>query len=151
MNVLVVDDEREYRTLVGNYLEDQGWTVFLAADGQEGMDNLYREKIDIIVSDIYMPVMDGLKFYRNVRTNPKFAEIPFLFVSAYDDPSTIQAVKNPKLDGFSRKGRPVNDLKAWIQYLMTPPEKRPPTPPGDSATRSTARDWRRELPRTRRR
>ncbi|HEY6191276.1 MAG TPA: response regulator [Bacteroidota bacterium] len=150
MNILVVDDEREYRTLVGNFLEDQGWTVFLAGDGQEGMDTLYREKIDIIVSDIYMPVMDGLKFHRSVRGNAKFAEIPFLFVSAFDDPHTMDAIKNPRIDGFSRKGRPVADLKSWIQYLLTPVDKRPPTPPGES-TRSTGREWRRDLPRTRRR
>ena len=133
MNVLVVDDEREYRVLVGNFLSDQGWTVFLAENGQEGLNTLFREKIDIIVSDIYMPVMDGLKFHRSVRSNPKFAETPFLFVSAYDDPHTVEAVKNPKIEGFSRKGRPVSDLKLWIQYLMTPVEKRPTVPPGSGS------------------
>ena len=150
MNVLVVDDEREYRVLVGNYLSEQGWTVFLAADGQEGVDTLYREKIDIIVSDIYMPVMDGLKFHRAVRNNPRFAGIPFLFVSAYDDRHTLEVVKDTKLEGFSRKGRPVSDLKLWIEYLMTPVEKRPVVPPGDTS-KSISKEWRREIPRTRRR
>ena len=150
MNILVVDNEREYRTLVGHYLTEQGWTVFLAEDGEEGLNTLYRETIDMIVSDIYMPVMDGLKFHRAVRNEPKFAGIPFLFVSAYDDPQTIHAVKDPAIEGFSRKGRPVSDLKLWIDYLTTPVEKRPSVPPGHSS-KTPARDWRRELPRTRRR
>lgn len=150
MNILVVDDEREYRILVGNFLSDQGWTVFLAEDGQEALNTLYREQIDIIVSDIYMPVMDGLKLHRNVRSNAKFAEIPFLFVSAYDDRYTLEAVKNPKIEGFSRKGRPVNDLKLWIEYLTTPVDKRPAVHPGDTG-KSISKDWRREPPRSPRR
>jgi CheY-like chemotaxis protein len=150
MNVLVVDDEREYRALVANYLTDQGWTVFLAGDGEEGLNTLYREKIDIIVSDIYMPVMDGLKFHRTVRNNPKFASMPFLFVSAFDDPHSLEAVKNPKIEGFSRKGRPVSDLKLWIQYLTTPVEKRPAVPPGGDA-RSSPSAWRHDNPRPARR
>jgi CheY-like chemotaxis protein len=150
LNILVVDDEREYRILVGNYLSEQGWTVFLAEDGQEALDTLFREKIDVIVSDIYMPVLDGLKLHRSVRNNPKFAAIPFLFVSAFDDRHTLDAVKNPKLEGFSRKGRPVSDLKLWIEWLVTPEDKRSPVPPGEG-NRSVSREWKREASRPPRR
>ncbi|HYQ87649.1 MAG TPA: response regulator [Bacteroidota bacterium] len=149
MNILVVDDESEYRILVGGFLKDQGWAVFLAGDGQEGLDILFRETIDIIVSDIYMPVMDGLKFHKAVRSNEKFSKIPFLFVSAYDDRYTMEAVKDAKLDGFSRKGRPVSDLKAWIEYLTTPVDRRPPAPPGERP-KPASDDWRRTQPRPRR-
>ena len=147
MNILVVDDEREYRTLLGDFLKMEGWTVFLAEHGEVGLKYLREEKIDFIISDIYMPVMDGLKFHSNVRKTPGYEEVPFLFVSAYDDQHSLGFVQNPKTEGFLRKVRPLAELKAWIQYLITPVEKRPSAPPGQETLREkphtrSREDWR---------
>src|ERR1051326_5399236 len=135
LSVLLVDDEREYRLLAGSFLQDQGWTVYLAEHGQEAIDQLRRAKMDIIVSDIYMPVMDGLKLHRSIRQMPDYATIPFLFVSAYDDKYTMDAVKNPKIDAFFRKGRTLNEMREWILYLTTPIDKRPAVHPGEKYSR----------------
>ncbi|MBI5021016.1 MAG: response regulator [Ignavibacteriales bacterium] len=135
MNILLVDDEAEYRMLLGHYLETEGYTVFLAENGEAGLDKLEDASMDLIISDIYMPVMDGLKFYKHVRSAPKFKNIPFLFVSGFDDDHTISAVKSSKLDGFIKKARPLNELKAWIKYLTTPIDKRPSIPPTSSAVK----------------
>jgi len=132
MNILIVDDEREYRTLLGDFLKIEGWTVFLAEHGEEGLKYLRNERIDFIISDVYMPIMDGIKFHKKVREIPGFEEIPFLFVSAYDDQYTLSVVHNPKCEGFVRKVRPLPELKAWIEYLTTPVEKRPSAPPQDT-------------------
>jgi CheY-like chemotaxis protein len=149
MNLLIVDDEPEYRMLAGNFFRDLKWTVFLAGNGKEAMDILYKESIDFIVSDVYMPLMDGIKFHKTVRSVEKFAQIPFLFVSAFDDRYTLNAVKDASKEGFVRKGRPLEDLKRWIDYLLTPADKRSPFPPGEG--KSTSSDWRRDASRTRRR
>jgi CheY-like chemotaxis protein len=82
-----------------------------------------------------MPVMDGIKFHKTLRETPSFETIPFLFISAYDDQHTLDAVKNPKIEGFYRKGRPVAELKEWVLYLTTPEDLRPKYPPGRSALR----------------
>jgi sigma-B regulation protein RsbU (phosphoserine phosphatase) len=129
MNLLVVDDEPSYRMLISDYFRQQGWTVFEAGEGDEALKQLAIEKIDFIISDIYMPVMDGLKFHKAVREHPIYGQLPFLFVSAYDDQYTIGAVKDTKLDGFIRKGRSLPELKAWVAYLMTPLAERPKLPP----------------------
>ena len=133
MNILIVDDEAEYRMLLGHYLEGEGNTVFLAEHGEDALDKLNDAPMDIIISDVYMPVMDGLKFFKHVRSTPRFQNIPFLFVSGFDDDHTISAVKSSKLEGFVRKARPLNELKAWIKYLTTPIDKRPATAPTSSA------------------
>ena len=145
MNILLVDDEREYRMLAGSFLKDQGWTVFLAEHGQEAIEKLREAKMDIIVSDIYMPVMDGLKFHRALRGMPDYASLPFLFVSAYDDQYTMDAVKNPKLEAFLRKGRTLNELKEWILYLTTPVERRPTVHPGEKFSRITFQEDRTKI------
>jgi len=81
--------------------------------------------------------MDGIKFHRTVRATPELETLPFLFVSAYDDQHTLDAVKDPRYEGFLRKARPVEELIEWIQYLTTPEEKRPKSPPGGTKIRPT--------------
>ena len=132
MNILIVDDETEYRMLIGKYLEGEGHTVFLADNGDDGLKKINDAAMDIIITDVYMPVMDGHKFHKIVRANPKFAHIPFLFVSGYDDEYTLEIVRASNLDGFIRKGRHLSEMKAWLQYLTRPLNKRPPSPPGSA-------------------
>jgi two-component system chemotaxis response regulator CheY len=135
MNILVVDDDADQRLVLRNVLTMEGWTVFLAENGEEALAKVGPEKIDLIVSDIYMPVMDGIKFHKTLREIPAFGGIPFLFISAYDDQHTLDAVKNPKIEGFYRKGRPVAELKEWVLYLTTPEDLRPKFPPGRNPLR----------------
>lgn len=135
MTILVVDDEPEYRLIMRSVLMSEGWEVLLAEHGEEAMKKLHETKIDMIISDIYMPVMDGIKFHRLVRSDPQFSTIPFLFVSAYDDQHTLDAVKDPRFEGFLRKARPVEELIEWITYLTTPEDRRPKLPPGGMKSR----------------
>ena len=128
--ILVVDDEPDYRLILRSVLATKGYEAVLAAHGEEGMQKLEEGPIDFIISDIYMPVMDGIKFHRIVRASPKFQTLPFLFVSAFDDQHTLEAVKDPRCDGFMRKGSRVEELTEWIEYLLMPEDKRPKLPPG---------------------
>ncbi len=136
MNILIVDDDPSYRMLLRDALGQQDWTIFLAEHGEEAMSVLSREKLDIVVSDVYMPVMDGIALHRKVRSTSGIEKIPFLFVSAYDDQHTLSAIKDPKLEAFLQKTKPISLVKEWIIYLTTPPEQRPKLPPGkESYTR----------------
>jgi CheY-like chemotaxis protein len=135
ISILLVDDERDYRMLVGKFLEDQGWKVVLAEHGQDGIEKLRSASFDIVISDIYMPVMDGLKFHKAVRAIPEFKRLPFLFVSAYDDQFTLDAINDSRIEAFLRKGRTMSELKEWVVYLTTPVERRPSVPPGERVSR----------------
>ncbi len=128
--ILVVDDEAEYRLIMRSILTSEGWNVLLAENGQEALDRLKEGHVDLVITDIYMPVMDGIKFHRTVRALPQFEQLPFLFVSAFDDQHTLDAIKDPRFEGFLRKARPVEELLEWIAYLTTPEDKRPKMPPG---------------------
>jgi CheY-like chemotaxis protein len=130
MTILAVDDDEGQRLMLNTLLRLEGWDVFLAEDGEEALKKIALAKMDIIISDIYMPVMDGFKLRNTVRGMPGNETLPFLFISGYDDQYTLQAVKNPKIEGFFRKGKPVGELKEWVLYLTAPEEKRPKYPPG---------------------
>ena len=81
-SILVVDDDQDIRDLLKLCLSDMGFTVFLSRSGTEALKCLQKEKIDLILSDVIMPEMDGYQFVSEVKGNPKSAEIPFLFFSS---------------------------------------------------------------------
>lgn len=140
MTILVVDDEPQYRLIMRSVLMAEGYDVLLAEHGEEALTKLKGGHVDLIVSDIYMPVMDGIKLHRTVRSTPETANIPFLFASAYDDQHTLEVVKNPRTEGFFKKARPVEELIEWIRYFTTPEDKRPKLPPGGSKSRLQGRN-----------
>lgn len=129
MNVLIVDDEPQFRLLMKSFLAAPGWTVQTAENGDEALQKLAESGVDLIICDVYMPVIDGIKLHRTVREIPGYEKVPFLFVSGYDDEYTLGAIKDPRYDGFYQKGRPTQELREWINYLITPEEVRPKVPP----------------------
>jgi len=129
MNILIVDDEPQFRMVLTSLLLQEGLDVVSAENGEDALTKLKEQEFDLVICDVYMPVMDGIKFHKAVRAIPKFERLPFLFISGYDDEHTVNAVNNPFVEGFLKKGRPVGVLKEWIQYLTTPEEKRPKIPP----------------------
>lgn len=78
-NILVVEDEKGIREAIQIYLKNQRYRVFLAENGQEGLNIIKRETIHLAVVDIMMPVMDGITMTMEVRKDYDF---PIIFLSA---------------------------------------------------------------------
>jgi CheY-like chemotaxis protein len=79
--ILVVDDEPDERFLVGRALRKQGHDVTVAENGAAGLKAAQEWVPDLIVTDIMMPVMDGVEFIRRLRDDPAVAGIPVLAAS----------------------------------------------------------------------
>jgi signal transduction histidine kinase/CheY-like chemotaxis protein len=80
--ILVVDDRWENRSVLMNLLEPIGFELIEAENGQEGMDRALTEQLDLIVTDLAMPVMDGFEFLQKLRSHPQLQEMPVLVSSA---------------------------------------------------------------------
>jgi two-component system chemotaxis sensor kinase CheA len=82
--ILVVDDSLTTRTLEKSILEAHGYQVRLAHDGLEGLGRLRAERIDLIISDIQMPRLDGFGLLQAVKSDPVLKSIPLILVSSLE-------------------------------------------------------------------
>ncbi|MDD5194963.1 MAG: response regulator [Candidatus Omnitrophica bacterium] len=91
IEVLITDDEADFRQLMTFWLEFKGYKVLAAANGEEAVKVVQEKKPDIIFMDLRMPVLDGVDAIKKIRTFNK--EIPIIIISAYvDDPKAKKAM-----------------------------------------------------------
>lgn len=83
--VLTVDDSRTMREMVTFTLKSAGYDVVEAADGQQALSMLGTNKVDLIITDLNMPVMDGLTLIRKVRAIPTHRTLPILMLTTESD------------------------------------------------------------------
>ncbi len=79
ITILVVDDEKEIRDLIGIYASNEGYRVIKAADGREALEILEREEVHLLVLDIMMPNMDGIQACLKIRERK---HMPIIMLSA---------------------------------------------------------------------
>jgi two-component system, OmpR family, response regulator VanR len=77
--ILIIDDEKEIRDLIGIYLTNEGYNVLKAADGVEGLEYLESENVHLVVLDIMMPRMDGIQACMKIRES---RNVPIIMLSA---------------------------------------------------------------------
>lgn len=79
--ILVVDDEQDIRDLLGLYLKNEGYQVEKAACGEEALELIRQKSIDLVLLDIMLPDIDGIKLCMKLRES---SHIPIIMVSAKD-------------------------------------------------------------------
>ena len=80
--ILVLDDEPHVVTYLETLLHDNGYETVSASDGKEGMEKVRSEEVDLVCLDISMPEESGIRFYRNLKDDPKLSAIPVVVVTA---------------------------------------------------------------------
>ena len=79
--ILIVDDSEFVRSYHSYILEEANFQVITAVDGSDGLEKLYANSCDLVLSDINMSNMDGYEFIRRVRTDKKYSALPIIIVS----------------------------------------------------------------------
>ena len=80
--ILVIDDEPAILALVRDILEDEGYMVLVAGDGEQGLLHDQRTALDLILTDLMLPGLDGYALCRILRTEARTAQIPVIAMSA---------------------------------------------------------------------
>ena len=125
-SVLVVDDHMEIRLIFSRCLRDAGYVVHNAKNGQEALTLLDTARPDVILLDVFMPVMNGAEFLESMRKSPLHQSIPVLLLSAVpDSPEVVYATKLG-ISRFLRKGDfNLNQLLQVIKETLAAPEPSP--------------------------
>ncbi len=84
--ILVIDDDLALRQLVASTLKQEGYQVLTAADGQEGLRQMYQGHPDLLILDIIMPAMDGWTVCQRVR---EVSNVPIIMLTAQSEPEEI--------------------------------------------------------------
>jgi two-component system chemotaxis response regulator CheY len=80
--ILIVDDYAPNHRLMSFVLEQHGYAVVAAYDGQQALDRLHNTPIDLVLTDLTMPKLDGLGLARAIRANPQHTAMPIIVVTA---------------------------------------------------------------------
>ncbi len=116
-NILIVDDNSELRTFIKECLSDK-YSISEAGNGAEALKVLEKENIDIIISDIMMPVMDGLELCNELKSNIAYSHLPLILLSAKTDTSTkIDGLKKGA-DVYIEKPFSIEQLEAQIISII---------------------------------
>lgn len=116
-SILIVEDNPDLRAHLATLLQTQ-WRVHQAADGLEAMELLAEEEIDVILSDIMMPKMDGLTLLEKVRTDLQTSHIPFMLLSARNDSDTRLQGLQLAADDFLAKPFAPQELVLKLQNMV---------------------------------
>ena len=105
VNILVVDDSAVMRSMIKKTIKSSGveiGEIYEAANGQEGLEVLEDNWLDILFIDVNMPVMDGMEMLDRVRKKEETADIPILIVSTESNHERIEIIQK-KNAGFVHK------------------------------------------------
>jgi CheY-like chemotaxis protein len=124
--ILLVEDNKNIRFIIKAIIESYDYRVIGAKNGRHALQVLSKMKSipDLIISDIKMPKMNGYEFFKKISKDPKYLQIPFVFLSALSTPEDVRLGKLLGVDDYLTK--PVNeaDLLATIKGKILKNKKR---------------------------
>ena len=116
--ILVIEDDVELSGNIALILKMEGYLVEVASNGREGLALLERNRPDLILCDILMPELDGYALHRQVKAMPGLAGIPFIFISALNEPSQLRKGMQSGADDYLCKPFTAEELVASVAVRL---------------------------------
>ena len=119
ITIMIVDDRPDNLYLISDFLSHKGYNSIEVNSGEKALKSANKNQVDLILMDVMMPEMDGYEVCRHLKSNPKTANIPVIFISALSD--TDEKVKGFAAGGIDYINKPVNsgELLARIEAQIT--------------------------------
>lgn len=119
-NILVIDDEKMFCLLIKRFLERRGYRVKAIFSGNDVVDQLWKKKYNLVISDICMSEINGLEVLEKIRI--AYPATPVIMMSGNANEETLEKIKEFKANGFIGKPFELKDLLTEIQALIGPAE-----------------------------
>lgn len=117
--ILTVDDAATIRKMVSLTLKSAGHQVLEAPDGVRALDLLRSFPVDLVITDVNMPNMDGIELTRQVRALPKYLKLPIVLLTTESDPAKKAAGRAAGATGWIVKPFGQEQLLAIVAKLLT--------------------------------
>jgi len=117
--ILLVDDEENYRELIAKVLTKAGYTVLQAADGMGALSLLERSNVDLVISDILMPVLNGYALVARLRE--KWPDMPVILTTGFLSPDAAKSMMKGSVD-FIPKPINAETLLDMVRRRVAPAE-----------------------------
>jgi CheY-like chemotaxis protein len=118
LKLLLVEDFEDTRLFMRLELEEQGFIVFEAENGEVAVETAAREKPDVILMDLTLPLMDGFAATKLIRKNDDLKDVPIIAVTAHQEDDFRSDAKASGFDAYVTKPIDVNWLKELIAGLL---------------------------------
>lgn len=132
--ILLVDDDELFVEALRICLdmERPDWEVISASDGREALEVLRRDPVDLMVTDLLMPSLDGMGLISAVRSDPRLAQLPLILITGRDDRSTMREGMSSGADDFLAKpflpAELIRAIEARLRRLAPAPAPDPEEP-----------------------
>jgi diguanylate cyclase (GGDEF)-like protein len=118
--ILIIEDETDILQLLRSLLEGEGYRVLTAGNGREGLDRFHENAPDLILTDVRMPVMDGIEVLREVKTKESDTEV--IILTGHSDEAT--AIDCLRLGAYDYFRKPLEDIDVLLNAVERVLEKR---------------------------
>ena len=122
-DILVVDDSAAIRKILTRVLRQTGMaiqTIYEAGDGQEAMAVVADHRIDLVLSDINMPKMDGLQLLASLKGSPKWNHIPVVMITTEGGETKVAEAVKLGATGYVRKPFTADQIKEKLVGILEP-------------------------------
>ncbi len=116
--ILAVDDSTSMRGMVAFTLRGAGYDVSEADNGQVGLDTARKERFDLVLADVNMPVMDGISMVRELRALPDYKGVPMLMLTTESTPEKKMEGKAAGATGWLVKPFDPEQLLATVRRVL---------------------------------
>ncbi|MCX7307031.1 MAG: response regulator [Afipia sp.] len=116
--ILTIDDSKTIRDMLGMTLVDAGFEVIQAVDGREGVEVMDRETVDLVITDINMPRMNGYEVVRDLRSRPELKGLPILVLTTESDTDKKNLAREAGATGWMVKPFDPDRLVATVRKVI---------------------------------
>jgi CheY-like chemotaxis protein len=119
MRVLIAEDNLDNLDMLTRRLERRGFQIVSAGDGQQAVEAALRERPDLILMDVSMPVMSGIEATKAIRANPAVADLPIIALTAHAMDGDRTRCLEAGCDAYATKPVDLPALLAAIEHVMS--------------------------------